>query len=86
MATGVHLHLGMQESNGNIYQDSEEYNYIPAESSENNFPHQYIVQEGDNLTKIAEKYNTTWQKNYKKNKSIIGTNPNIIKPGQIIEI
>ena len=68
MATGVHLHLGMQESNENIYEDPEEYNYIPVESSENNFPRQYIVQEGDNLTKIAEKYNTTWQKIIKKTK------------------
>lgn len=84
MATGIHLHLGMQESNGNIYQDPDVYNYI--QKNNDNKVEQYIVQEGDNLTRIAEKYNTTWQKIYEKNKSIIGNNPDIIKPGQILEI
>ena len=42
----------------------------------------YIVKEGDNLNKIAKKHNTVWQKIYEDNKSVIGSNPNIIKPGQ----
>lgn len=42
----------------------------------------YMVQPGDTLTKIAQKYNTNWESIYKKNKNIIGTNPNIIKIGQ----
>lgn len=42
----------------------------------------YIVQPGDNLTTIAQRYNTNWQLIYKKNKNIIGSNPNIIKVGQ----
>ena len=41
----------------------------------------YIVQAGDNLTYIAQKYNTTWQKIYEENKSIIGNNPDIIQIG-----
>lgn len=40
----------------------------------------YIVKEGDNLSSIAEKYNTTWQKIYEDNKSVIGDNPNLILP------
>lgn len=42
----------------------------------------YVVQAGDNLSKIAQKYNTTWQKIYEKNKSTIGSNPNLIHAGQ----
>lgn len=42
----------------------------------------YIVQPHDNLSKIAKKYNTTWQSIYELNKNIIGNNPNIIKIGQ----
>ena len=46
----------------------------------------YIVKKGDTLSKIAKKYNTTWQKIYNKNKNIIGKNPNLIIPGQKIII
>lgn len=42
----------------------------------------YIVKAGDNLSKIAKAYNTTWQKIYNDNKNIIGGNPNLIYPGQ----
>lgn len=42
----------------------------------------YIVQAGDNLTKIAEKYNTNWQSIYEINRDVIGSNPNLIKIGQ----
>lgn len=42
----------------------------------------YTVLKGDNLTKIAKKYNTSWQKIYNDNKNIIGSNPNLIKEGQ----
>ena len=46
----------------------------------------YIVQAGDNLSKIAQKYNTTWQKIYEKNKATIGSNPNLIHAGQKLKI
>lgn len=42
----------------------------------------YIVQPGDNLTTIVQRYNTNWQLIYQKSKNIIGSNPNIIKVGQ----
>lgn len=45
-------------------------------------PITYIVKSGDNLSSIAEKYNTTWQKIYDDNKGIIGNNPNLIFKGQ----
>lgn len=46
----------------------------------------YIVQPGDNLTYIAKKYNTTWQKIYEDNKSIIGNNPDLIQVGMKLTI
>lgn len=46
----------------------------------------YIVKHGDNLSKIARKYNTTWQKIYNDNKNVIGNNPNFIYPNQKLVI
>ena len=46
----------------------------------------YIVKKGDTLSGIASKYGTTYQKIYNDNKSVIGSNPNLIKPGQVLTI
>ena len=46
----------------------------------------YVVKQGDTLSAIAKKYNTTWQKIYDKNKNIIGNNPNLIRVGQKLKI
>lgn len=46
----------------------------------------YTVQTGDNLSKIASIYGTTWQAIYEKNKDVIGNNPNIIYAGQVLKI
>lgn len=46
----------------------------------------YVVKRGDNLSKIAKKYNTTWKNIYDANKSIIGSNPNLIKVGMKLVI
>lgn len=43
----------------------------------------YIVKAGDTLSKIAEKYGTTYQELAKKNKI---ANPDLIYPGQVIKI
>ena len=45
----------------------------------------YIVKSGDTLSRIASKYNTTWQKIYEKNKSVIGNDPDLIIPGQVLK-
>jgi len=46
----------------------------------------YEVEPGDNLTSIAEKIcgNDNWQKIYNDNKNVIGGNPNLIYPGQVL--
>ena len=46
----------------------------------------YTVKKGDTLSSIASKYNTTWQKIYEKNKSAIGSNPNLIHAGLKLKI
>lgn len=50
---------------------------------------EYKVVSGDTLGKIAAKYlgnSNQYMKIYNDNKSVIGNNPNIIKPGQILKI
>lgn len=46
----------------------------------------YVVKSGDSLSKIANKYNTTWQAIYELNKAKIGNNPNFIRVGQQLKI
>lgn len=46
----------------------------------------YTVKAGDNLSKIAAKYHTTWQHLYSLNKHAIGSNPNLIHPGLRLKI
>lgn len=46
----------------------------------------YTVKSGDTLSGIASRYGTTWQKLYEKNKNVIGSNPDLIKPGQVLKI
>ena len=46
----------------------------------------YTVVAGDNLSKIAKRYGTTWQKIYEANRSVVGDNPNLIYPKQILDL
>ena len=46
-----------------------------------------IVERTDDPTiEIAKKYGIDWKELYNKNKDVIGKNPNLIKPGQVLEI
>lgn len=89
---------GIASKYGTTYQKLAEYNnienpnliyvgqkiVIPTTSSSSSIT--YTVQSGDNLSKIAKKYNTTWQKIYEDNKDVIGNDPNLIKVGQVLNI
>lgn len=46
----------------------------------------YTVKSGDNLSAIAAKFGTTWQKIYADNRAVIGDNPSLIYPGQVLVI
>ena len=49
----------------------------------------YVVKSGDSLSAIASKLygtSTDWQLLYKKNKAVIGDNPNLLRPGQRLKL
>jgi LysM repeat protein len=47
----------------------------------------YVVQKGDTLWKIASKFGFAhWRPIYDANRAVIGSDPNLIKPGQILVI
>jgi nucleoid-associated protein YgaU len=48
----------------------------------------YVVKSGDNLTLIAKKicHNDDWKKIYEQNKDVIGDDPDLIFPGQVLHI
>lgn len=46
----------------------------------------HIVRSGETLSSIGARYKVTWQKIYNANKRVIGSNPNMIKPGQRLTI
>lgn len=49
-------------------------------------PKTVTVKSGDSLSKIAAANGTTWQKIYELNKDVIGGNPNLIRPGQVLKM
>ncbi|MGP4115471.1 transglycosylase family protein [Streptomyces sp. 4N509B] len=46
----------------------------------------HVVGKGDTLSLIASAHDTTWQRLYDQNKSVIGDNPDLILPGQELSI
>lgn len=46
----------------------------------------YVVQFGDRLSRIAQRYCTTWQEIYNLNIAVIGSNPNVIRAGSVLTI
>jgi nucleoid-associated protein YgaU len=46
----------------------------------------YTVRPGDTLSKIAARHGTTWQKLYAANRSVIGGDPDMIVPGQQLQL
>lgn len=49
-------------------------------------PSTYTVKSGDSLSLIAKKHGTTWSALYDKNKAVVGVNPNLIYPGQVLTL
>ncbi|MFJ9246292.1 transglycosylase family protein [Streptomyces sp. NPDC101776] len=46
----------------------------------------YTVREGDTLSGIAAEHGTSWRKIYAANRSVIGTDPDLIVPGQQLDL
>lgn len=92
-AYGVHLHFEVfNEQNKRV--DPTDYltkNYGDERETENSgsTPETkitYTVVKGDNLWNIAKKYNMNWNELYEMNKEVVGSNPDLIHPGQILVI
>jgi len=49
-------------------------------------PRTYTVVKGDTLTEIGEKFGESWQTLYAKNKKVVGPNPNLIYPGEVLQV
>ncbi|GAA4756116.1 hypothetical protein GCM10023328_44790 [Modestobacter marinus] len=47
---------------------------------------QYAVQPGDTIAKIAAAHGQPWQDLYQRNIGVIGGNPNVITPGQVLAV
>ncbi|MGA1824016.1 MAG: LysM peptidoglycan-binding domain-containing protein [bacterium] len=46
----------------------------------------HMVVWGESLSGIAQQYDVEWQDIYQRNREIIGDNPNLIEPGQLLHI
>ncbi|GAA2222408.1 transglycosylase family protein [Streptomyces nogalater] len=46
----------------------------------------YTVREGDTLSTIAARHGSTWQRIYAANRAVIGDDPDMIVPGQRLEL
>ena len=46
----------------------------------------YTVREGDTLSRIAARHGTTWQRLYAASKAVIGPDPDVIVPGQQLDL
>ncbi|MEV6173571.1 transglycosylase family protein [Streptomyces sp. NPDC051954] len=46
----------------------------------------YTVRQGDTLSAIAARYGTSWQRIHAANKAVIGADPDVIVPGQRLDI
>ena len=76
--------------------DNNELNSVSGGAAKNTTPATYKVVAGDNLSKIAIKFKTTWQKLYELNKAMIDRDAkshgvkehfeNYIYPGQVLKL
>lgn len=46
----------------------------------------YAVRQGDSLSGIASRHGTTWRRAYAANRDMIGGDPNLIVPGQRLDL
>lgn len=46
----------------------------------------YVVQGGDTLSRIADRYDTSWQELYKRNRATIGSDPDILRIGTRLKV
>ena len=74
----VDMNYDLRENKDNSTENVE--NVENSVDNSTNSAGTYVVQAGDNLSKIAKKYKMNWITLYENNKDKIGSNPNLIKP------
>lgn len=67
-----------------IYKAPEKVQRAPKNTAHTTFT--YRVKEGDTLSVIGWYFNEDWHKIYKVNKKVIGSDPNLIYPGEVLMI
>ena len=85
--TGYHLHFGLKKHNE--YVDPLKYVDVEVPQEMLVKPDEYRVEKGDCLYDIAAKFYIgadMWPEIYKANEKIIGSDPNMIRPGMILKI
>jgi nucleoid-associated protein YgaU len=66
------------------YKPVERHTVVPKNNSDSNTGTSVAVKvvDGDTLSSIGARFNVSWQHIYRANKKIIGSNPDLIFPGQ----
>ena len=59
---------------------------VPASAASSPQTVTYTVQQGDTLAKIGRQFCTSWQEIYYLNQAVIGPNPNVLKPGTVLQV
>ncbi len=89
-ATSKSTKKSTQQSTGQSTKKAEAPSKAPERSSahtgRSSSRGDYTVRAGDTLSGIAARYTTTWQHVYAANRAVIGGNPNMIVPGQRLDI
>ncbi|MGX1311234.1 nucleoid-associated protein YgaU [Streptomyces calvus] len=47
---------------------------------------EYTVRAGDTLSGIAARHGVSWQRLYEANRSVVGDDPDVIVPGQRLDV
>lgn len=84
---GVLVAISPQQASASILRPAyTDQAILVAEATAHIQPVTYVVQKGDSLAKIAPKFKLTWQSLYCENKKLIGSNPNVISPGERMQV
>jgi LysM repeat protein len=59
---------------------------VEATRGQRRIERMYVVRAGDTLSKIADRYDMSWQELYKRNRSSIGENPDVLRIGTRLRV
>lgn len=74
------------EQRSSVQKAPEKTYKAPEKTQETLKNGEYTVVSGDTLSGIGQAYDVDWQKIYDANKDIIGSDPNMIYPGQVLKV